>query len=76
MVPASKVAAPAEADPLQGGELGFVVMRRDGFVVLPCPWSALRDLIPGPYASAATALAAVSAHLAARTTPPEPQPHG
>ncbi len=59
------------ADPLRGGELGFIVAAPDGFLIVPCPWAELSGIGAGPHRTEPGAMAAVRAYLA-RRSPPAP----
>jgi hypothetical protein len=57
------------ADPLQDGELGFIVPAPNGFLIVPCPWGELSGIGTGPHRTEAGAMAAVRAYLARRFPP-------
>ncbi len=50
---------------LAGGELGFIEGGAGRYLILPCPWSMLKDVPRGPYRTRDRALDAVHRHLGA-----------
>ena len=56
------------AEILQGGQLGFIEPKADGFRIVPCPWPAPRGVQTGPDPRREAALQAACLHLDRRAT--------